>query len=75
MFSNRGGEWRRTALGAGTGHLQDVGQHKGKYYSVNVPLKAGVVGHPACHSLIQRAAPLVQKSVGAPISSINLNSR
>jgi histone deacetylase 1/2 len=26
----------------GTGHLQDVGQHKGKYYSVNVPLKDGI---------------------------------
>jgi len=26
----------------GTGHLQDVGQHEGKYYSVNVPLKDGI---------------------------------
>jgi len=26
----------------GTGHLQDVGQHAGKYYSVNVPLKDGI---------------------------------
>tara|TARA_B100000519_G_C14258576_1_gene446367 strand:+ start:3840 stop:4991 length:1152 start_codon:yes stop_codon:yes gene_type:complete len=26
----------------GTGHLQDVGQHRGKYYSVNVPLKDGI---------------------------------
>jgi len=26
----------------GTGHLQDVGQHDGKYYSVNVPLKDGI---------------------------------
>lgn len=26
----------------GTGHLQDVGQHLGKYYSVNVPLKDGI---------------------------------
>lgn len=26
----------------GTGHLQDVGQHQGKYYSVNVPLKDGI---------------------------------
>ena len=26
----------------GTGHLQDIGQHKGKHYSVNVPLKDGI---------------------------------
>lgn len=26
----------------GTGHLQDVGQHAGKYYSMNVPLKDGI---------------------------------
>lgn len=26
----------------GTGHLQDIGQHRGKYYSVNVPLKDGI---------------------------------
>lgn len=26
----------------GTGHLQDVGQHSGKYYSMNVPLKDGI---------------------------------
>jgi len=26
----------------GTGHLQDVGQHVGKYYSMNVPLKDGI---------------------------------
>lgn len=26
----------------GTGHLQDVGYQKGKYYSVNVPLKDGI---------------------------------
>ena len=26
----------------GTGHLHDVGQHAGKYYSVNVPLKDGI---------------------------------
>lgn len=26
----------------GTGHLQDVGQHAGKYHSVNVPLKDGI---------------------------------
>ena len=26
----------------GTGHLQDIGQHAGKYYSVNVPLKDGI---------------------------------
>ena len=27
---------------SGNGHLQDVGQHAGKYYSVNVPLKDGI---------------------------------
>jgi histone deacetylase 1/2 len=26
----------------GTGHLHDIGQHRGKYYSVNVPLKDGI---------------------------------
>lgn len=33
----------------GTGTLQDVGTGKGKYYSVNVPLKDGITEEQYCH--------------------------
>lgn len=58
---------------AGTGSCSDVGEGKGKYYTVNIPLKDGITDKPFFQIFSRLVLPFVMASLSRTKSKTRSN--